>query len=383
MYYFDHAATTPPSKEVLRTVSEVMGMHYGNPSSLHRFGLEGEKLLRRAREVCAASLGVKANEIIFTSGATESNNFALKGAALQYRDRGTHIITTEVEHPSVYESAKQLESLGFEVTCLPVQKDGTVTVQQVRDALRKDTIMVSVMHVNNETGSIQPIQEIGRMLNETGPKVLFHVDGVQGYGKVPISLASCGIDLYSLSAHKIRGPKGTGLLYVKEGVNLFPLLAGGGQEQGRRSGTENVPGIVGMAKAIRMAGELREHLSAQLTTLRQALIEGLLKIPEFTLNSPVQGGAPHIVSFSCPGMKAEAMLHMLEEEGFMVSSKSACSSKTTEASRVLLAMGVDEAAASSGIRISLGEEHDQESITLLLAALSKAVSRFRHLKGGL
>ncbi|GIP20511.1 cysteine desulfurase family protein [Paenibacillus sp. J22TS3] len=382
MYYFDHAAATPPSEEVIRTVYEVMKAHYGNPSSLHQPGLEGGKLLRRAREVCAASLGVQPREVIFTSGATESNNLALKGAALQYRSRGKHIITTEIEHPSVYESAKQLETLGFDVTFLPVSHDGTVTAKQVLEAVRPDTILVSVMHVNNETGSIQPIQEIGRALQSTRPKVLFHVDGVQGYGKVPLSLQSCGIDLYSLSAHKIRGPKGVGLLYIKDGVSLFPLLSGGGQERGLRAGTENVPLIVGMAKAVRMAGEHIEARAKQLRHLREQLVSGIQQIPELVLNSPVQGGAPHIVSFSYPGMKAEALLHMLEEAGFMVSTKSACSSKSAEPSRVLLAMGAGEAAATSGIRISFGEEHTAHHIQLLIDALTSAVSRLKAVKGG-
>ncbi|MNK17516.1 Cysteine desulfurase [compost metagenome] len=382
MYYFDHAATTPPSEEVLRTVSEVMTKHYGNPSSLHRLGEDSDKLLRRSREVCAASLGVQSAEIIFTSGATESNNLALKGAALQYRSRGNHIITTEIEHPSVYECAKQLQLMGFEVTFLPVNGDGIVTAEQVMDAVRPETILVSIMHVNNETGSVQPVEEIGICLRKTQPKVLFHVDGVQGYGKVPLSLKESGIDMYSLSAHKIRGPKGTGLLYVKEGVSLFPLLAGGGQERGLRSGTENVPSLVGMAKAVRLAGEGVQARSARLGAFRNQFIDGLTQIPEVSLNSTRDGAAPHIISFSLPGMKAEALLHMLEEDGFMVSTKSACSSKAAEPSRILLAMGAGEAAASSGIRVSLGEEHTEQHIQLLLSSLNKAVSRLRHLKGG-
>ncbi|RUT36409.1 cysteine desulfurase [Paenibacillus zeisoli] len=382
MIYFDHAATTPPSEEVLRTVNEVMTRHYGNPSSLHRLGEDSDKLLRRAREVCAASLGVQSAEIIFTSGATESNNLALKGAALQYRNRGNHIITTAIEHPSVYECAKQLQVLGFDVTFLPVNGEGKVTAEEVMDAIRPETIMVSIMHVNNETGSVQPIEVIGLQLMATQPKVLFHVDGVQGYGKVPISLKESGIDLYSLSAHKIRGPKGTGLLYVKEGVSLFPLLAGGGQERGMRSGTENVPSVVGMAKAVRLAGVGVQARMLKLNALRKQFIEGLIEIPEVILHSSLEGSAPHIISFSLPGMKAEAVLHMLEEDGLMVSTKSACSSKAAEPSRILLAMGASEAAASSGIRVSLGEEHTEQHIELLLASLNKAVSRLRHLKGG-
>lgn len=230
MIYFDHAATTPPYEDVTKTVAEVMARHYGNPSSLHRLGEESAKLLDKAREVSAAALGVQSREIVFTGGATESNNMAIKGVALQFTERGKHLITTATEHPSVFESVKQLATWGWETTILPVDEDGGVTVEQVREALRPDTVLVSVMHVNNETGTVQPVGEIGRMLKAVAPRVLFHVDGVQGFGKLPLSLADSGIDLYSLSAHKLRGPKGVGLLYVREGLRLAPLLAGGGQE---------------------------------------------------------------------------------------------------------------------------------------------------------
>lgn len=381
MKYFDHAATTPPREEVTRTIAEVMARHYGNPSSLHRLGEESDKLLRKSREVVSEALNVKPDEIVFTSGATESNNMAIKGAALQYASRGKHIVTSMTEHPSVLECCKQLEAFGWEVTWLPADGDGQVTVSQVAEAIRPDTVLVSVMHVNNETGAVQPVAEIGQMLKIHKPTVLFHVDGVQGFGKIPLNLKQSGIDLFSLSAHKLRGPKGIGLLYVREGVNLFPLLAGGGQEAGRRSGTENIPYIVGMSKAIRLAKQEEVKLTLRLGALKQRLIQGLSVIPELVLNSPPgEGGAPHIVHFSYPGMKAEALLHMLEEEGFLVSTKSACSSKRSEPSRVLLAMGKDKETAASGIRISMGDEHTKQDIEELLAALEKSVRRLRNLK---
>lgn len=381
MKYFDHAATTPPREEVTRTIAEVMARHYGNPSSLHRLGEESDKLLRKSREVVSEALNVKPDEIVFTSGATESNNMAIKGAALQYASRGKHIVTSMTEHPSVLECCKQLEAFGWEVTWLPADGDGQVTVSQVAEAIRPDTVLVSVMHVNNETGAVQPVAEIGQMLKIHKPTVLFHVDGVQGFGKIPLNLKQSGIDLFSLSAHKLRGPKGIGLLYVREGVNLFPLLAGGGQEAGRRSGTENIPYIVGMSKAIRLAKQEEVELTLRLSALKQRLIQGLSVIPELVLNSPPgEGGAPHIVHFSYPGMKAEALLHMLEEEGFLVSTKSACSSKRSEPSRVLLAMGKDKETAASGIRISMGDEHTKQDIEELLAALEKSVRRLRNLK---
>ncbi|MGG3452978.1 cysteine desulfurase family protein [Paenibacillus rhizolycopersici] len=379
MIYFDHAATTPPYEDVAKTVAEVMARHYGNPSSLHRLGEESSKLLDKAREVSAAALGVRPREIVFTGGATESNNMAIKGAALQFAGRGKHLITTETEHPSVLESVKQLVSWGWEATVLPVDGNGNVTAEQVREALRPDTVLVSVMHVNNETGAVQPVEDIGRLLKSAAPRVLFHVDGVQGFGKLPLSLTDGGIDLYSLSAHKLRGPKGVGLLYVREGLQLAPLLAGGGQEGGYRSGTENIPYIVAFSKALRLAAEGRDARATVMYRLREQLIQGLAELPELAVNSSAQG-APHIVHFSYPSMKAEALLHMLEEEGFYVSTRSACSSKRSEPSRILLAMGKSKEIASSGIRISMGDEHEERDIDALLAALKQSVKRLQALR---
>ncbi|MNJ34553.1 Cysteine desulfurase [compost metagenome] len=299
----------------------------------------------------------------------------------QYRQRGNHIVTTAIEHPSVYETCKQLEKQGCDVTYLPVRADGTVTAEDVLSALRDNTVLVSIMHVNNETGAMQPIAEIGNVIKNHYPRIIFHVDGVQGFGKLPLSIRDSRIDLYSLSAHKFRGPKGIGLLYVREGLMLAPLLAGGGQERGRRSGTENVPYIVGMAKAVRLAAEQQEHYAKRLYKLRHILIEGLQQLPELELNSALSG-APHIVHFSYPGMKAETMLHMLEEEGFIVSTQSACSSKRSEPSRVLLAMNKAPDCAASGIRISLGEEHTDEDVRQLLRAIENTVGRLQQLKGG-
>lgn len=380
MIYFDHAATTPPYEDVTRTIAEVMAAHFGNPSSLHRLGEESGKLLRKAREVSAEALKVKPSEIIFTSGATESNNLALKGSALQYISRGKHIITTNTEHSSVYECCKQLETLGWEVTYLPVNSTGLVIAEQVAAAIREDTVLVSVMHVNNEIGSVQPITEIGKMLKKDHARVLFHVDGVQGFGKVSLSIVESGIDLYSLSAHKWRGPKGVGLLYVREGLVLSPLLSGGGQEGGLRAGTENIPYIVGMAKAIRLTNENWETRARKLSGLKEMLIQGITELPELVLNSD-RAGAPHIVHFSCPGMKAEVILHMLEEEGMFVSTQSACSSKQRKPSRVLLAIGKDTETASTGLRISLGEEHTEEHINKLLKSLGKVLKQLHQLKG--
>ncbi|MBP1999189.1 cysteine desulfurase [Paenibacillus shirakamiensis] len=381
-YYFDQAATTPPHPDVTRTIAEIMMQHYGNPSSLHQLGEASVQLLRKAREVCAEALDVPPRTILFTSGATESNNLAIKGAALQYSKRGRHIVTTAIEHASVYESVKQLEAWGYEITILPVDQEGRITPKQVLDAIRPDTTIVSVMHVNNEVGTIMPIQDIGLQLKTKYPRVLFHVDGVQGFGKVPLNIKGSGIDLYSLSAHKIYGPKGTGLLFVREGVQLTPLLSGGSQEHGFRAGTENVPQIVGMAKSMRMAVEGRITVAERMSHLKESIMDQLELIPELVINTPRELTAPHIINFSYPGMKGEVLLHMLEEAGFMVSTRSACSSKKSEPSGVLLAMGRTSAAATSGIRISLGNEHTDYEVGLLMEAIRSIVARLRHWKGG-
>ncbi|CAM2829363.1 cysteine desulfurase family protein [Paenibacillus sediminis] len=381
MIYFDYAATTPPYDDVINTVAEVMKRHYGNPSSIHQLGEDADKLLRRAREVCASALQIKPSEVVFTSGATESNNFAIKGAAFQYRSRGNHIITTEIEHASVYESFLQLKELGYDVTFLPVDRDGNVSPAQVGAAIQDNTILVSVMHVNNEVGTIQPIREIGQIIKQKHPRVLFHVDGVQGFGKIPVRIKDWGIDLYSLSAHKIRGPKGVGILYVHEGVKLFPLLSGGGQERGLRSGTENIANIVGMSKALRIAHEKQSENYNKWTEFRDLIVDAIEKIPQLQLNS-TKKGTPNIIHFSYPGMKSEVLLHTLEQEGVAVSTRSACSSKHTEPSRVLLAMGRDLAAASSGIRISLGDDHTLQNVEVLIKALNAAVEKLRPLERG-
>lgn len=383
MIYFDHAASTPPHPDVITTMAEVMQRHYGNPSSLHRMGEDSAKLLHKAHEVCAAALGVQPKEIVFTSGATESNNLAIKGTAFQYMNRGKHIVTTAIEHPSVFETCAQLARIGFEVTVVPVNSDGVVQADDVLNAVRKDTVLVSVMHVNNEVGSIQPVLEIGRLLKKEHPLAVFHVDGVQGFGKVErLPLSGSGIDLYSLSAHKFNGPRGAGLLYVRRGVQLFPLLAGGGQEEGLRSGTENIAALVGMSKALRLAGEGGEPAAAKWRELQGYLRAEIGRQPGLVLNSPA-GGAPHLLHFSYPGMKPEVLLHCLEDEGILVSTKSACSSKTSEPSRVLLAMGKDKETASSGIRVSFGPGQTLQDGVLFMEALQKALQRLNGLKGGM
>lgn len=382
MIYWDYAAAAPPYDEVTRTVEQLMGLHYANPSSLHRAGAEAAALIRRAREVYAAVLGVQAEEIRFTSGATESNNLAIKGAALQYAGRGRHIVTTELEHPSVYESCLQLQDMGWEVTFVRPDRSGKVNASDVASAVRRDTVLVSVMHVNNEIGSVQPLAEIGRAVKAANPRTLFHVDGVQGFGRLSGGPRDFGADLYSLSPHKIRGPRGVGILVVKAGIRLFPLLSGGSHENGVRAGTENLPAIVAGAKAVRMAAERRAEAVSRMVPIRDRLLSFLREQPEFVVNSSEQG-APHIVHFSYPAMKGEVMARQLEQLGMLVSTRSACSSRNAEPSRVLLAIGCEESAALGGIRISFGDEHTLADAAALERALKDAVQALKIAEGGM
>ncbi|AIQ48754.1 cysteine desulfurase [Paenibacillus sp. FSL R7-0273] len=381
MLYWDYAAASPPYEEVVQTMEQIMRLHYANPSSLHRAGTEAARLLTRAREVCAAALEVTPQEILFTSGATESNNLAVKGAALQYQGRGRHMVTTQIEHPSVYESFLQLQALGWEVTFVAPDSNGVVDPGRIAAAVRRDTVLVSVMHVNNETGAVQPLAETGRLIKAANRRTLFHVDGVQGFGKLATELKEWQADLYSLSAHKLRGPRGVGILYVKEGISLFPLLTGGSQEQGARAGTENVAAIVASAKAIRMSAENRDMYNKQITPLRDRLLEFLAGVPEFIVNSS-RDGAPHIVHFSYPAVNGEVLARKLEELGMTVSTRSACSSRLAEPSRILLAMGRDTAAALGGIRISLGDAHAAGDIAALEQALLAAVQALKLVERG-
>lgn len=374
MIYLDNSATTPPYPEVVEVVQKAMLSFFGNPSSLHQKGVEAENLLKQARTVSAQALQCKPSEIIFTSGGTEGNNAAIKGVAFQYQSRGKHIITSEVEHPSVYDVFGQLKAFGFDVTYLPADHEGRVSLEQLKQAIRPDTILVSIMHVNNELGTIQPVHEIGAFL-KLHPRILFHVDTVQSFGKVPFKMKDWGIDLLTLSAHKFHGPRGVGILAKREGVTLMPLLAGGGQEGGNRSGTENIPGIAGLAKAIRMTSEKQGKAIVHLQKLAELLRAGLAEIPECVINTPQTGSAPHIMNISFPGMKAEVLVHALEEHGIMVSTKSACSSKAQEPSRVLLATGMKREQAIASIRISLSAETKMEEIQLFLDGLKESIAR--------
>jgi cysteine desulfurase len=376
MIYLDNSATTKPFPEVVDSFVTVATKYFGNPSSLHELGMKAERLLTQAREQIAAALQVKPSEIIFTSGGTEANNFAIKGVAFQYRHRGNHIITTAIEHPSVSEACQQLEQLGFKVTYLPVNENGVVTVEQVKKALRDDTILVSIMHVNNEVGAIQPVEEIGALLSRY-PKTIFHVDRVQGISKVPLDMKKAHIDLCTMSAHKFHGLRGAGILYVRQGIQLSPLLAGGGQEMQLRSGTENVPAIVAMAKALRMSMEKFDKQIDYLLEVKQAWLNELKEIPFIQINTPLEHSAPHIINFSLDGIKPEVFVHELEKNDIFVSTTSACSSKKKAPSKTLLAMGMGDKRAESGIRISLSFENTLEEIPIAIAVIKKAIEKLR------
>lgn len=375
MIYLDNSATTMPYPKVVQTVQDVMSRHFANPSSLHALGETANRLLTEARQQAARLLGIGAEEIVFTSSATESNNLAVKGTALQYARRGKHIITTAVEHPSVEQPMAQMEEAGFEVTRLPVDGNGVIRLDDLRRALRDDTILVSIIWVNNETGAVQPLEAIGQLLKPYR-KVLFHVDAVQGFGKLPLSIKEWGIDLLSLSAHKFHGPRGAGILYVRKGISLTPLLAGGGQEGGLRSGTENLPAIVGMVQAMAEVEEERKKKATHLRRLRERLQEGIGQIPGAVINSP-PGGAPHILNVSFPGIKPEVLIHALEQKGVYVSTLSACSARRHQQSRVLLAMGLGTERASSSIRLSMSYANTEEEMEAAVRILQETVGQLR------
>ncbi|MEK4748628.1 cysteine desulfurase NifS [Niallia circulans] len=369
MIYIDNSATTKPFSEVLESYTTVSQKFFGNPSSIHRIGMEAEKLLIQAREQIAELLEVKSNEIYFTSGGTEGNNTVLKGIARTFKGKGNHIITTTIEHDSIHKVMEQLAEDGFTITYVPVNKYGQVSAEDIIKHIRKETILVSVMHVNNEVGSIQPIEEIGKCLSNY-PNVFFHVDGVQGIGKQPISLKKANVDAYTISAHKFHGLKGNGVLYIKEGKRIQPLLAGGGQENTFRSGTENVAGAVATAKALRMQLQNQKEKMSVLTQINLYLREQLARIDGVSIHSPALGkSVAHILNFSIEGIKAEVFVHALEERDIYISTTSACSSKTNKVSKTLLGMGVPEQIAENSFRISLSYANTMEEMEKVMAAI--------------
>lgn len=358
--YLDNASTTKVRQKTANIMASVMTKDYGNPSSLHGFGLNAERQMVTAKEKIADLLNVSAGELTAVSGGTEANNLAIFGAA---KSRTKHMITSSGEHPSVLNTALYLEKNGWSVTYLNLDTNGEVNPDDLKDALRQDTAIVSIMHVNNETGAINKILDLGRIIKAYNNKIIFHVDGVQAYGKISINLKDADIDLYSISAHKVHGPKGVGMLYIKKGVIITPRAFGGGQEKTFRSGTENIPGIVGFGHAAVFMAENHKKRNCYLNSLKNKLSMSLLNaVPDVKINGDINRTAPHILNVSFPGIRGEVLLHALESDGIYISTGAACSSKKTKESHVLRAMGVDKRHTQGAVRFSFSEFNTIEEI---------------------
>ncbi|HID12042.1 MAG TPA: cysteine desulfurase NifS [Candidatus Latescibacteria bacterium] len=374
--YLDYAATTPVHPEVVRTMLPYLTERYGNPSSIHAFGQEAKTAVEEARGQVADLIGAKPEEIVFTSGGTEADNFALKGVAYALRKRGDHIITSSVEHHAVFEACKFLEKEGFKVTYLPVDRYGMVDPEDVHRVITDKTILVSVMHANNEVGTIQPIAEISKIAHERG--AYFHTDAVQTAGHIPVDVEELGADLLSMSAHKLYGPKGVGALYIRKGTRIASFVHGGEQERGRRAGTENVSGIVGFGKAAEIAKRECETETRRLSELRDRLIEGLLeRIDHINLNGHPTSRLPNNVHVSIEFVEGESMLLNLDLEGIAASTGSACSSGSLEPSHVLLAMGLSHELAHGSLRFTMGRWTTEEDIDRVLEVLPEVVAKLR------
>ena len=376
--YLDNSATTRCFDEVAALMTQIMCEDYGNSSSLHRKGVQAEKYIRYAKDVIARNLKVNEKEIFFTSGGTESDNLALIGCARANCRSGRHLITTQIEHPAVLKTMKHLEEEGFRVTYLPVDQKGCIRLEDLQRAITGETILVSIMHTNNEVGSMQPIAQAGALIKKMNPKILFHVDAVQGYGKFRIYPKKMKIDLLSVSGHKIHGPKGVGFLYVDEKVKIKPILFGGGQQNGIRSGTENVPAVAGLAKAVEMIyGNLDQEIE-NLYRIKRAFVEGVQKIDDVIVNGhPDETGAPHVVSVSIRGVRSEVLLHALEDQGIYVSAGSACSARKPQPSATLRAMGVSEELLGSTIRFSFSVFTTMEEINYTLQTMYDIIPMLR------
>ena len=374
--YLDNAATTPTDARALEAMVPFFSQMYGNPSSLHAFGQEAKHAIEEARYIVAQSIGAEQEEIVFTSGGTESNNAAIKGVAYARRDKGNHIITSRIEHHAVLETCHFLEKQGFLVTYIPVDEFGLVAPADVKKAITGKTILISIMHANNEIGTIEPIAEIGNIAREKG--IYFHTDAVQTLGHLPIDVSELNVDLLSASGHKLYGPKGVGILYVKKGVRMFPFMHGGDQEQGRRASTHNVPGIVGFGKAVELAKEEMAKEIEQLTLLRDKLIKGVIdKIEYARLNGHPKERLPNNVNVSISYVEGESMLLNLDMEGIACSTGSACTSSSLEPSHVLAAIGLSHELAHGSLRFSLGRLTSEEDVGYVLEVLPRIVRKLR------
>ena len=373
--YFDNSATTRVYPEVKDIMLKVMDVDYGNPSSLHLKGVTAEHYIKDSAKIIADVLKVSPDEIIFTSGGTESNNLAIIGTALAKKRRGKHLVTSSIEHASVLAVMAFLEKEDFEVAYISPDSDGRVNPQDFADAVRDDTILVSCMHINNEIGAVQPIAEIAKAVRKKNPNVVIHSDCIQSFGKIEVNPKKMGVDMISVSGHKLHGPKGSGFLYVKKGTLLRPIIYGGGQRKNMRSGTENVPAIAGLGTAVELSIKDMDKKMEYVTSLRDKLIKALTELPEVYSNSET---APHIASISFTGVRAEVMLHALEDKGIYVSSGSACSSNKRRESAVLTAIGLDRDRLESTLRFSFNETNTEEEVDYAVKEITELLPVLRH-----
>ena len=379
--YFDNSATTRVLDSVKEIVIRTMTEDYANPAARHKKGMEAEQYIRQARAEIARTLKVQDKEILFTSGGSESNNLALIGGALANQRAGKHIISTAIEHPSVYNPMEYLEELGFEITFLPVDRDGHISLKELSDFVRQDTILVSAMYVNNEVGAVEPVDEISRAIKEKNPRTLFHVDAIQAYGKYLIRPQKQGIDLLSVSGHKIHGPKGVGFLYIRDGVKIKPMIYGGGQQNNMRSGTENVPGVAGLGVAAREMYTDHKEKVEHLTELKDYMTDCLEQMEGVRVNSKRgDESAPQIVSASFEGVRSEVLLHSLEERGIYVSSGSACSSRHPGVSGTLKGIGVRQDLLDATLRFSFGIFNTREEVDYAVDVLKELLPVLRRYK---
>ena len=376
--YFDNSATTRVYPEVVKAMNDIMLIQYANPSSMHRKGMEAEMALRNARQTVAKTLKADDRNILFTSGGTESDNMALIGCATAASRSGKHIVTTRIEHPAILETCAYLEEQGFEVTYLNVDKNGLIDLNELEESVRSDTTVVSIMHTNNEIGAVESVKEASEIIKKKNPNTLFHVDAVQGYGKFVINPKKEGIDLMSVSGHKIHGPKGIGFLYIANGVKIHPIIHGGGQQKDLRSGTENVPGIIGLARASELIYERLENDRANMYAMKERLIKGLLEIEDIKINGLTgMDSAPHIVSASVGGVRSEVLLHALEDKDIYISAGSACASNKPAISETLKAIGVENRFLESTVRFSLCGDNSMDQIEYALEAIKGIVPMLR------
>lgn len=375
--YFDNSATTKPYKEVIETVSYGMENYYGNPSSLHKLGIKSEKAINEVRDIIGKSINASKDEVYFISGASEGNNLIFKGMA----KRNGHIITTKFEHQSILKTSEFLEKQGINITYLNVDENGQISLEELKEAITKDTVLISIMHVNNEMGAIQNLEGIGKVIKEKSSRAKFHVDAVQGYGKLKIDVKAMKIDMLTTTGHKFHGPKGTGFLYLRKGINLNSLIHGGSQENTLRAGTQNVAGILGLGKAVEIVNKNMESNYKKVLEIKEYMIEKLKRFNDIRINSPLESTSPYILNVSFSGVRAEVLLHVLEEKNIYVSTGSACTSKSSgvNGSYVIKALGLCDKEINGAIRFSFSEENTKEEVDFTIEVLEKGLKFLRRI----